>query len=54
MPGVNGDLGEPWDDPAIPYLQPMAVSRPNSTGMAGEGLFSTLREERQTSAAFET
>jgi len=42
IPKVNGFSVEPWNDPAIPYLQPMVVSRPNSTGMPGDGLFSTL------------
>jgi hypothetical protein len=43
MPRVNGGLVEPWNDPAIPYLQPMVVSRPNSIGMPGGGLPYPLR-----------
>jgi len=35
MPRVHGGQVEPWDDPQIPYLQPMVVSRPNSIGMPG-------------------
>ena len=42
IPRVNGFSVEPWNDPAIPSLQPMVVSRPNSTGMPGDGLFPTL------------
>jgi hypothetical protein len=42
MSRVNGAPVESWNDPARPYLQPMVVSRPNSTGMPGDGLFSTL------------
>jgi hypothetical protein len=28
MPGVDGRYVEPWNDPAMPYTQPMVVSRP--------------------------
>jgi hypothetical protein len=35
MPGVDGHYVEPWNDPAMPYTQPMVVSRPNSMGMPG-------------------
>jgi hypothetical protein len=42
-PRVDRGPIELWDDPAIPYTQPMAVSRPNSMGMPGGGLPYPLR-----------
>jgi hypothetical protein len=42
-PRVDRGPIELWDDPAIPYTQPMAVSRPNSASMPGGGLPYPLR-----------